>query len=316
MTAPVIEAGHRSQRHWAVWLALGGLLAALGAAGVIVLVGLWVAAPSPSAVALPADLGPTEAVRIPSASGSLLHGWFVPGRRGGGAVVLMHGIRSNRLSMVRRARLLHGLGFAVLLFDFQAHGESEGRHITFGYLEAMDAAAAVDFVRRRLPDERIGAIGTSLGGAAALLGDRPLALDALVLESVYPDIVTAVANRIRLRLGPLLGSAVSPVAAPLLVALLSPVLGIDAGALRPIDRIGSVTAPLLVAAGTADTRTSIGEAREHFDRARAPKQFWAVPGAAHVDLESYAPDDYRRVVVPFLSRHLQRPAPSSTPAPQ
>jgi len=59
-----------------------------------------------------------------------------------------------------------------------------------------------------------------------------------------------------------------------------------------------VTAPLLVAAGTADTRTSIGEARELFDRAPPPKQFWTVPGAAHVDVESYAPDDYRRVVVP------------------
>jgi len=76
-----------------------------------------------------------------------------------------------------------------------------------------------------------------------------------------------------------------------------------------------VTAPLLVAAGTADTRTSIGEARDLFDRARAPKQFWAVPGAAHVDLESYAPDDYRRVVIPFLTRHLQRPAPSSAAIP-
>src|SRR5437867_3480292 len=105
MTAPVIEAGHRSQRPWAVRLALGVLLAAAGAAGAIVLVGLWAAAPSPSSVPLPADLGPAEVVEISSASGSLLHGWFVPGRAGGGAVVLMHGIRANRLSMVRRAKL-------------------------------------------------------------------------------------------------------------------------------------------------------------------------------------------------------------------
>src|SRR5260221_14373285 len=118
MTAPVIEAGHRSQRHWAVWLALGGLLAALGAAGVIVLAGLWVAAPSPSAVALPADLGPAEVVRIPSASGSLLHGWFVPGPRGGGAFVLLPGLPSNRVSRVRGARFLPGLGFRGLVFHF------------------------------------------------------------------------------------------------------------------------------------------------------------------------------------------------------
>jgi pimeloyl-ACP methyl ester carboxylesterase len=76
--------------------------------------------------------------------------------------------------------LLHAHGFAVLLFDFQAHGESPGRRITFGHLEAMDAAAALDFLEQRLPRERVGAIGASLGGAAAVLADPPLRVDALV----------------------------------------------------------------------------------------------------------------------------------------
>ena len=43
-------------------------------------------------------------------------------------------------------------------------------------------AAAVAFVRARLPGERVGAIGVSLGGAAALLGPAPLAVDALVVR--------------------------------------------------------------------------------------------------------------------------------------
>lgn len=38
------------------------------------------------------------------------------------------------------------------------------------------------------PGEKIGAIGQSLGGAAALLCPRPLQVDALVIEAVYPDI--------------------------------------------------------------------------------------------------------------------------------
>ena len=47
---------------------------------------------------------------------------------------------------------LHQKGFSVLLFDFQSHGESPGRGIMFGWLEALDAAAAVAFVRTRLPN--------------------------------------------------------------------------------------------------------------------------------------------------------------------
>ena len=96
----------------------------------------------------------------------------------------MHGAWDTRLRMIQRARVLQGEGFSVLLFDFQAHGESPGTRITFGRLEALDATAAVGFVRSRLPGVRVGAIGASLGGAAALLGDGPLKVEALVLEAV------------------------------------------------------------------------------------------------------------------------------------
>src|SRR4029453_18026727 len=96
-------------------------------------------------------------------SGSLLHGWFVPGHHG--AVVLMHGLHASRRSQLSRARLLHDAGYSVLLFDFQAHGESPGNYITFGYLESRDARAAVDYVRRRLPEQKVAVIGQSMGGA-------------------------------------------------------------------------------------------------------------------------------------------------------
>jgi uncharacterized protein len=139
----------------------------------------------------------------------------------------MHGIHSNRLSMVRRARLLNAAGFSVLLFDFQAHGESTGARITFGHLEAEDAGSAVAFVRARLPNERIGAIGTSLGGAAALLGPHPLPVNALVLESVYSDIAPAITNRLRAVLGPSLGGIAAPTLEYLFELLLPPVLGVN-----------------------------------------------------------------------------------------
>jgi len=231
----------------------------------------------------------------------------VPGtQHGGGAIVLMHGVRANRLSMVRRAEVLRAHGFAVLLFDFQAHGGSDGRRITYGRLEALDAAAAVNFVRRRLKDERIGAIGVSLGGAAALLGPEPLKVDALVLESVYPDIDSALANRLRTSLGHLAGPLLTPLLVPAFKLLLPPILGVRPDELRPIDRIGTVVAPLLIASGTVDDRTPLVEAQALFERAPERKHFWAVQGAAHIDLERYSPNEYWRIVLPFLTEHLQR----------
>jgi pimeloyl-ACP methyl ester carboxylesterase len=282
------------------------LLAAACYCGVVLAIGLLMSRPVPSPVdPPPPGLNNVEAVRIPSTSGADLSGWWIGGKPGGGCMVLMHGIRRSRRSMVRRAEILHQLGFAVLLFDFQAHGDSSGRAITFGHLEALDAAAAVNFARQRLPQERVGAIGVSLGGAAALLGPAPLPVDALVLESVFPDIRTALSNRLRIHLGPVMSTVFAPILAPLFRLMMWAVLGVRASGLRPIERIAGVTAPLLIASGTRDRSTTIAEARSLFERATDPKQFWAVEGAAHVNLERFNPAAYWQVVLPFITRYVQ-----------
>ena len=296
------------RRSPACWTAVALLVAAVGACAGVVAIGLFLSAPSRAVIGPPPSDLSAEPVAIVSASGATLRGWFVAGRPGGGAVVLLHRVRANRLSMLRRARLLQAAGFSVLLFDFQAHGESVGARITFGRLEGMDAAAAVAFVRQRLPAERTGIIGTSLGGAAALLAPAPLPIDALVLEAVYADIGTAVANRIRSVLGWHLGGEL--LARPLgrlFEFLLPPFLGVGPADLRPIEHIGRTSVPVLVATGTRDNRATIAESTALFERVRGPKLFWAAEGAEHVDLELHAPDEYRRRVLSFLIEKLQPP---------
>ena len=275
--------------------------------GAVLIAGLVLSRPVRFAIGPPPPgLANAETVHIASESGSLLSGWWLTGEPGDGCVVLMHGVRRSRRNMIRRAEVLHQNGFSVLLFDFQAHGESPGRRITFGGREAMDAAAAVAFARRRVPEERIGVIGVSLGGAAALLGPAPLPVDALVLESIYPDLHTVLGNRLRKHLGPTAGPVMAPLLRPLFELLMLPVLGVGPAALRPIDHIAAAGAPVLVASGTRDVSTTIAEARSLFARAAEPKQFWAVEGAAHVDLQRHDPDAYWRLVLPFLIRYVRR----------
>lgn len=288
------------------------ILAGLLAVGIAIVVasvvgaGLYLVKPVRQTVSKPSFLAAAEDVTIQSPSGPL-RGWFVSGKPGGGAVVLMHGYRATRLSMARRACLLRQDGFAVLLFDFQAHGESGGDRITLGIRESDDARAAVDFLRKRLPGERLGALGASLGGASVLLGSTILPVDALVLESVYPDMHAALLNRFIVFLGP--ARPFSPAAAWLFEMILPPVLGIRLDQLRPIDRIGAVTAPMLVAVGTVDDRTTVAETEALFAAARAPKQLWLVKGAGHVDLERAAPEAYRANVLAFLRQYLQAALP-------
>jgi pimeloyl-ACP methyl ester carboxylesterase len=211
----------------------------------------------------------------------------------------------NRATMLERARFLHRSGFTVLAPDFQAHGESPGKHITFGELESFDAEAALAFLRQIVPGERVGVIGVSMGGAATLVGSKPLRVDALVLESVYPTFEDAVSDRLEAWLGPLgfVGAAV----APTVIQIVAPRIGVDPEQLRPIDAISRVHEPLLLIAGTDDQYTHIDESRSLFARARGQKEMWEVQGAGHEDLHEYSPLEYERRVGGFLIAHLRRP---------
>ena len=203
--------------------------------------------------------------------------------------------------MVRRAAVLHHQGFGVLLFDMQAQGESPGRFITLGWLERLDAQAAVDEVHRRLPEERVTAIGVSLGGAALALAARELRVDGLVLEAVFPTLDAALSNRLE----SVFPAAVVPVLGWALKQMMPPILGVDAAAVRPIAGVAAFTAPVMILSGEEDPRTPIAEARMLFDAVSTRKQFWAVPGAGHVDLEQADTPAYWAHVMPFLQAVLQ-----------
>lgn len=257
-------------------------------------------APQPTEIGdLPAGFT-GRSVQFLSLSGSQLKGWHLPGDERGGAILLMHGIRSSRLGMLARARFLSQAGYAILLFDFQAHGESAGKQMTFGFMEGKDAHAAVEFLRKTSPGEKIGVIGVSMGGAAAILASPPLDVHAVVLESVYPTINQAIANRLAIRLGEWGGRLT-----PLFILQLKPRLGIEASDLHPINDISKIKAPKLFITGGADRHTTRDDSVRLYNTATAPKELWMIPDAAHTDLHLFSKEEYERRVLDFFKAHLR-----------
>jgi uncharacterized protein len=280
-------------------------LCTIAVSTVLVLAALdWIAgsllsAPAPARIGdLPSELRGSS-VTFPSASGSTIHAWWVQGVPGKGVVLLLHGVRANRLQMLGRMRFLSRAGYGVLAPDLQAEGESPGKQIGFGYIEHLDATAAVEYIRSTSPNEPLAVIGVSLGGAAALLADPPLPVRALVLEQVYPDLVTATRNRLRLYLG-----KAGVVLSPLLTWQLRPRLGIDLQSPTPLDRIALASAAKLIIAAGNDRHTTIDDSNRMFAAAREPKEFWVIPGAEHVDLHKYATRQYEDRILQFLAHWL------------
>lgn len=268
---------------------------------VLLQIGWWLTRPAQQEVGPPPTDLPIRPVTFSSQSGASLRGWFIPGQRGAGAILLLHGIHANRLAMLERARFLHRAGYSVLLFDFQAHGESLGQRVTFGASESLDVHAAVKYLRRQDQKEKIGVIGVSLGGAAALLGKEPLPVDALVLESVYPTIEEATANRLRMRLGPV-GSLLTP----WLMLQMWAQFGLSAHELRPIEHIHAITVPVLVLAGTEDQHTTLAESLRLFGAANPPKEWWGIEGATHQDFHHFTPQEYEKRILDFFARAFRK----------
>lgn len=279
-------------------LAAGTLLASLAAGEILTRPARARVGPPPPGLA-------AEAVHIGYGQGQQVSGWFLPGRADEGAVLLLHGVRGNRLQMLERARWLQSEGIGALLIDLSSHGESSGDRISFGRREALGVQAALDWLRRRLPGEKLGGIGVSLGGASLLFTERQPELDALVLESVFPTLTDAVQDRLVKRLGP-----AGAWAAPLLLLQVPLRLGLSVDELRPIEAIKAARAPLLIASGTADQSTRWVETEQLYAAAPEPKTLWAVPGAGHEDLHDFDTAAYRNRLLPWLQSHLRK-APAS-----
>ena len=264
-------------------------------------IGALLTASAPTAVGVLSADFPVESVQISAPGKSTVHGWLVYGKSGGGVVLLAHSMRSNRLEMLSRARFLKDQGYSVLFIDLHAHGETAGERITFGLRESENVEASVAFLRKTFPNERIGAIGASLGAAAIVLAKQDLRLDAVILESLHPTIEEAVDNRLKLHFG-----NYGSVLLPLMLSQLSFYLDTSLEELSPITRINNLNSPVLFISGTRDAHTTQPETERLYTAARIPKELWIVPGAGHFNMHSYAGKEYEQRITAFLSQYLRR----------
>lgn len=280
---------------------IGLLVCVFGGIGVAIvgslMVGRQLSAPTHQSVPPPPPSLQFEMVEFPSADGAVIRGWYGHADDAIACVLLLHGVRSHRGEMLSRAEFLVQQHFSVVLIDFQAHGESSGEAITFGYREAANVDAAVAFVRSRTPHIPLVALGFSLGGAATVLSASVQEFDGVILEAVYPTIEQAIANRLRMRFG-----AFGVWLTPLLTWQLAWRLHITPDQLAPLDAIHSVTCPVLVIGGIDDQRTRPEDTQALFRAVSAPKELWLIPGVAHENFHHAVTQEYESRILGFLYR--------------
>jgi fermentation-respiration switch protein FrsA (DUF1100 family) len=168
---------------------------------------------------------------------------------------------------------------SVLLFDYRGYGGDDGTPSEKGL--ASDARAARAWLAKQpeVDPDRIVYFGESLGAAVAvgLSLEHPPA--ALVLRSPFTSL-----------------AEVGKVHYPWL-----PIGRLLIDRYPSIDRIGSVTAPVMIVAGDRDDVVPESLSKKLYDAAPEPKHYLLVPGTGHNDVELAGGDRMIKDVGRFLS---------------
>ena len=205
------------------------------------------------------------------------------------------------------AELAASVGHPVLLLSMRAHGDSTGDRndfgfgFGFGFGARRDVLAVVTRLETRCPNRPPVIWGRSLGAAAAVFAAEELGgrVRGYLLECPYQDLRTAVRNRTRQYLPPVLDfvayaglRTVAPAALP------------DFDRISPVDAIAGISSQsrMLILAGGADRRATPAEARTLHERCRCPAELKVFDGGDYLRLSDADLVGYRDAVHSFLSR--------------
>jgi pimeloyl-ACP methyl ester carboxylesterase len=240
-------------------------------------------------------------IAFQSTDGLDLQGVWIPAPGSDKAVIIMHGHGGSYDFDLYRAPALQQAGFNVLLFDFRAHGRSEGKRMTFGYEERRDVLGAVNFLRDQ-GIKHIGLLGFSYGGIVAMLVTPNCPdVQAVISDGGPARMRTAIAAR-GMEMG--LPLWLSKSLAWLIISLTSLRLGVNLYHFEPIRWVGKI-APRPIFFIHGDKDQYLPDFDELYAAANDPKEVWRLPEAGHTTASQLYPEEHTQRIVDFFRRTLQ-----------
>jgi pimeloyl-ACP methyl ester carboxylesterase len=233
----------------------------------------------------------SERVAFTTEDGLELAATYVPSDNRAAVIVFPGATRVDEATMIA------GHGYGVLLVEPRGQGSSEGDVVRWS--GDRDLHAAVAYLRSRpdVDDERIGAIGFSIGGE--------ILLEAAAQREGIAAVVSEGAGE---RVGEVDASGVERIllAVPMAVMTASMTVFQNHGPPPPIvERIGRI-APrpvFLIYADPGQGGESVRQPK-YFAAAGEPKEIWKVPGAEHTGGLEAQPVEYERRVIAFFDDAL------------
>jgi dipeptidyl aminopeptidase/acylaminoacyl peptidase len=246
---------------------------------------------------------PYEDITFQSRDGLTISGWFLPSPGAKAGVVLCHGFPNNRSETLFWARMLHEHGFHMLLFDFRALGNSEGKLCTIGYHEVNDLLGALDYFEQRPEMEGlpIGVFGLSMGGAVSIMtAAQDQRIRVVATHGAYASLDRAIEQHGRFLLGPLRSAYTRST-----IYFGRRWFPVEPDQVAPVKVVEKLSPrPLLLMHGRRDLIVHPDDGRLLYESAKPPCKLIYHPRSWHVMVH---PDDrrqYQEEFTSFFCNHL------------
>jgi len=222
----------------------------------------------------------------------ILSAWYTPPQNG--AVILVaHGFGGMRPEAFYE--LFVSQGYGVVAWDFRVHGKSEGEFSTFGYNEALDTKAALDFALAQPGVEHVGAWGGSMGAVTVIrAAARYPEIEALVADSPFATLEDE-------------AKLVFPFSMTrwLTQYFAGKETGLRFDLVRPVDDIAQISPrPVFIIQGLADAAVPVDSAQRLYDAASDPRMLWLEDDVLHVSMYGFHRQEYIERVIGFFDEYL------------
>ncbi|AVF24165.1 hypothetical protein ERICI_04494 [Paenibacillus larvae subsp. larvae] len=230
-----------------------------------------------------------EQVEIVSQDGYKLRGWHLkPNENSRKVMIIVHGYTVAHPVSLPFSDMFIEQGFNILVVDQRAHGWSEGKYTTYGYLEKYDLDEWVNWVRKRYDQNCvIGLHGQSLGGATVLeyaaINEH---VSFIIADCPYSDLSALIKYQIKIKRAP---------AFPfyqLVDRLVYKKAGFRLADVKPIETMKQAEIPVMFIHGSLDNFVPTYMSEELYEAKIGKKKLLVVEGASHgnsyaVDKEKY-----------------------------
>lgn len=197
-----------------------------------------------------------------SVEGLTIRGWWVEAPGSETVAVLSHGYMMNRAELTPLAVELWREGVSCLLIDQRGHGRSSGRKTGLGWRERAEVLAGVHFAQQRCPGAKVLLVGSSMGAAASAFAaaEEPASVDALILDSAYSQLPSAILGWWRFLGGKWLEFLFKPI-----VLFAAPLAGLNPWKIDVADALQKLDIPVLILHGNCDALALPAEAERNFE---------------------------------------------------